>query len=69
MLSTNWSFHELKTLAGKIIAANAGANRNHADIQITGIKFLSGNEEAKMIVRLANDSEITLKVASHTYLN
>ena len=69
VLSTNWSFHELKTLVGKIIAANACANRNHADIQITGIEFLSGNEEAKMIVRLANDSEIALKIASHTYLN
>ena len=69
VLSTNWSFNELKTLVGKIIAANAGANRNYAGIQITSIEFLSGNEEAKMMVRLANDSEITLKIASHTYLN
>lgn len=65
-LSTNWSFHELKTLVEKIVAAKSGENQNHA--QIKGIKFLSGNEKTKMIVKLTNETEIPLEIASHTYL-
>lgn len=68
VLSTNWSFDELKTLVGKIIAEN-GENRNSVNAQIKGIEFLSGNEETRMIVKLANDAEIQLKIASHTFLN
>ena len=67
VLSTNWSFHELKTLVGKIVAAKSGENQNHA--QIKGIEFLGGNEETKVIVKLANETEIALNIASHTYLN
>lgn len=74
VLSTNWSFHELKTLVekivggnGKIVAVKSGENQNHP--QIKGIEFLSGNGETKMIVKLANETEIALNIASHTYLN
>ncbi len=67
VLSTNWSFHELKTLVGKIVAEKSGENQNHA--QIKGIEFLNGKEEARMIVKLTNETEIRLEIASHTYLN
>lgn len=77
VLSTNWNFDELKTLVGKIftesvekVGAKSGENPTCADAQIKGIEFLSGNgQEAKMIVKLANETEITVKVASHTFLN
>lgn len=76
VLSTNWNFNELKTLVGKIVAeggenvaAKNGENRNLIDAQIKGIEFLGGNGETKMIVRLANEIEIRLKIASHTYFN
>lgn len=69
VLSTNWNFNELKTLVGKIVAED-GESQNPIDARIKGIEFLNGNgEEKRMIVRLAGDAEIRLKIASHTYLN
>ena len=67
VLSTNWSFNELKTLVGKIVAAKSSKNQNQ--FQIKGIEFLSGNEKTKMIVKITNETEILLEIASHTYLN
>ena len=76
VLSTNWNFNELKTLVGKIVAkgskcriAESGKNRNSVDARIKGIEFLSGSGETRMIVKLANETEVRLKIASHTYLN
>lgn len=69
VLSTNWNFSELKTLVGKIVAED-GESQNSIDAQIKGIEFLTGNgEEKRMIVKLASETEIRLKIASHTYLN
>lgn len=70
-LSTDWSFNELKTLVGKVLAKNSG-NQNHSDSQIKSIEFSSGGdrvEETKMLVKLSDEREIWLKVASHTFLN
>ncbi len=69
VLSTNWNFNELKTLVGKIVS-KGDKNQNSTDTQIKGIEFLNGNgEEKRMIVKLAEETEIRLKIASHTYLS
>ena len=69
VLSTNWNFNELKTLVGKIVG-EGGENQNTIATQIEGIEFLNGNgEEKRMIVKLAGETEIRLKIASHTYLS
>jgi hypothetical protein len=69
VLSTNWNFNELKTLVGKIVAEH-GKSQNSIDSQIKGIEFLIGDgEEKRMIVKLAGETEIRLKIASHTYLS
>ena len=68
VLSTNWNFNELKTLVGKIVAEGS-ESQNSINAQIKGIEFLDGDgEEKRMIVRLAGDAEIRLKIASHVYL-
>ncbi len=69
VLSTNWNFNELKTLIEKI-AAEGGKSQNSAGVQIKGIEFLNASgEEERIIVKLTGETEIRLKIASHTYLN
>lgn len=68
VLSTNWSFNELKTLVGKIVG-EGGENQNSIDAVIKGIEFLGDNGEPKLIVKMANETQIRLKIASHTFLN
>lgn len=68
VLSTNWSFNELKMLVGKIVG-ESGKNQNSINAEIKGIEFLGENGEAKLIVKMGNETQIRLKIASHTYLN
>lgn len=69
VLSTNWNFNELKMLVGRFVS-EGGENQNSTDTQIKAIEFLNGNgEEKRMIVKLAGETEIRLKIASHTYLS
>lgn len=68
-LSTNWSFNELKMLIGKVIA-ESGENQNQIGSQIKGIEFLNGSgAEKQIIVRLVGETELRLRISSHTYLN
>ncbi len=70
VLSTNWNFNELQTLVGKIVAEGS-ENQNHISPQIKGIEFSSngGKEEIKILVKLSDEREIPIKVASHTFFN
>ena len=69
VLSTNWCFNELQTLVGKF-TAEGGNSRNSTDDQIKGIEFSGGNgEEKRIIVKLAGETEISLKIAPHTFFN
>ena len=68
VLSTNWSFNEIKTLVEKIVGEE-GKNQDSVNAEIKGIEFLGGNGEAKLIVKMANETQIQLKIASHTFLN
>lgn len=74
VLSTNWSFHELKTLVEEMVAENkqiaaskSGESLNQS--RIKGIEFLGGSGEAEIIVKLTNETEILLEITSHTCLN
>ncbi len=71
VLSTNWNFTELKTLAEKIITEKAENVARHGGIngQIKSLEFLGGKEESKIIVKFSDGTEVALKVATHTYLN
>lgn len=68
MISTNWRLSELKSLVGKI-AAERSENKSSIAPQINAIEFLGEGKEAKMLVKLADETEIELNVAPHTYLN
>ncbi len=75
VLSTDWSFQELKTVVGKFaaeriknIAAENGEIQRLTDTQIKNIRFSSESGVTKIVVKLNDGMEIPLKIASHTYL-
>lgn len=71
VLSTNWSFNELKAVVGKIVAERAdsgsGAKRD-GDARIKTIEISGEKGEAKITARLADETEISLRVAACVYL-
>lgn len=75
VLSTNWSFQELKTVVEKFaaekiknIAVENGEKQSCTNAGIKNIGFLCESGETKIVVKLNDGMEIPLKIASHTYL-
>lgn len=71
-LSTDWSFSELKTVVSRVIAGGNSCcdkQQNPPVANISQINFFLENGETKLCVRLETGAEISLKTATHIYIN